>query len=380
MAAAQPPLTHLLSPWVHTVHQALLGAGGAWPFDDVWVFCEWKQQQPGEEVKTTGSMRMYFEMRRLSGGSLLALLIPKGTPFKYHLTGRVAIAPGLVFLTAPGAPDSFTRPWPDAQFHCAGSQKSLAAHDPVHTTVHRALPSWGEHHASRRKASVIQPSFQLLSCAWMIPLHEQLKAQGGKAMELVRSDKSIAVAVHRYKLGAYYFSINFMLRGVDVAGSPSKLRDVRESIDVYSRLFSMQSWNLSGVRLFRCVKGAYARALQGLVVGDEFTGEGLLSTAFDPEHPLWFGDVMMVITPIKGMPYLYLDGLREAYCGHGLKDDFWLVHREVLLPPGTWFRIDKKEVVKLPTSANTPTRRYIFKDIVVLHVTVKKSHATPTSS
>jgi hypothetical protein len=323
-------------------------------------------------------MVMFFEMRRLEGASLLALLIPRGTPFKYHRTGRVSLPSQLVFRVA-NAPERFLRPWPIWEFHCAASPKSLAAHDPVPTTVYRALPTWGAQ-VSPRKESRVQPSFQLLSCAWMIPLHDQLKARGAKAAELVRGDKSIAVATHRYKLGAYYIDINDTLRGIDVPGNPSTLRNIRESIDVYSRLFSLQSWNLSGVRLFRCVRGAYARALRDLVVGGEFSGEGLLSTAFDPEHPLSFGDVMMVITPLKGMPYLYLDGLREAYCGHGLKNDFWLVHREVLLPHGTRFRVDKKEVVKLFVSADTRIRRYIFKDIAVLYVSVKKFDFAPNKT
>lgn len=342
----------LLSPWVHQVHSALLGAqDGQWPFDDVWLFCECGSDAP---VVTTKSMVFFFEMRRLTGANILALRVPRGTSFKYFLTGRVALPAGIP--CGAMRTEVFLRLWPWSESKCKGSAVN-PARDPIRTTLHIT---------DRARLDL-----DVIGARWMLAFHDELVRRGARSIKAVADDVNTAIAMHRYKLGEWYFDINRVLFDGPHVLRPTALRTVQETLHTYTRLFGMQKWDFKGAYLFRCVYGPYSKYVAGHGIGQEFTVSGIVSTSFDPEHALWFGDVMMVITPRPGMQYLYLDGLRDAYCGHGRRDERWVAHREVLLPPATTFRVTAKESgLMMPKSDTRPSNRYMFNKLTVLHVDV----------
>jgi hypothetical protein len=146
-------------------------------------------------------------------------------------------------------------------------------------------------------------------------------------------------AIHDYK-GAVYASLNKHLRSAR-RRKDTELERVDELMQI---VMGMQRWKHPGVRLYRCLYGAYAKKLLSLSVGDEFTNEAYSSTAFDMRHAMTFGvcDVLLVVSVPAGTPFMYIDGYRDLVCKkRSNKEERWVYQSEVVLDKHSTFKIKK---------------------------------------
>jgi hypothetical protein len=86
--------------------------------------------------------------------------------------------------------------------------------------------------------------------------------------------------------------------------------------DAMHSSIQMTPWEFEDVVLYRSLSGAYAAKVWALERGQSFTNHGYSSCAFDIRDSMSFdkAPVLLVIKIPRGTPFLYIDGLREAYC------------------------------------------------------------------
>jgi hypothetical protein len=177
---------------------------------------------------------------------------------------------------------------------------------------------------------------------WIIELDKLLRKQSEKSLELFKKNKRIFWAMHGYK-GSYFDILNRKLRMKNY--NLNDIPELQELDNIMQNIMHMQLWKFDDIVLYRTLDGTYANKIKTLKVGDTFTNDAYSSTAFEVKYSLDFGkcDVLLIIKPKKGSPFLYIDGYREDFCNkRENKKDSWVFQTEIVLNRGTTFKITKK--------------------------------------
>lgn len=184
------------------------------------------------------------------------------------------------------------------------------------------------------------PPEQLFERGWVEELHDALAAQTEEAKRLF-SKKETEEWIYLYKTSLFN-DINKYLRKSrgEILSDEEPLREFDERMQ---RFMGLHRWQYDDVHLYRALHGAHAAHVTKLAVGQSFVNKGYSSTAFDPRHSLDFGKVVLIIKPAPGMHFLYIDALREQFCGKRRnKDERWVFQSEVVLDKGTEFKVTKR--------------------------------------
>jgi hypothetical protein len=219
-----------------------------------------------------------------------------------------------------------------------------------------------------------KPAALLARDDWMQELHEALTSQCAGTLSKMRRNPKLLESLWEYK-GANFTILNQYLRK-NSPKPPNKY--VQQADENLQEIISQQKWQFDDVFLFRAVQGAYGKRLLKLNVGDEFREPSYISTAYNHQHALGFGNVMLVIKMRKGMPFVYTDGFRDMYCKHH-KKEVWAFLSEVVLNKGTVFKITaKEEKPRLHSTARVGVNPCAEQGMIhdrfhVLHVTVQPS-------
>jgi hypothetical protein len=114
--------------------------------------------------------------------------------------------------------------------------------------------------------------------------------------------------------------------------------------DAMHSSIQMTPWEFEDVVLYRSLSGAYAAKVWALERGQSFTNHGYSSCAFDIRDSMSFdkAPVLLVIKIPRGTPFLYIDGLREAYCRKN-RQEIWAFQSEVVLDKSMTFKVLHKE-------------------------------------